>query len=143
MALAAGPDHLVDSSSGASSEAAGGPERRTIVYDMSLTRRSFLNVPSPPAAATSSWSFAQGGAGGSSILDHTGSRSTPWDLMKDPAATFKAIADLGYEYVEGGLFLVSRLAIRPPACRRCLRAHLPRPGNRQAWATPGAGELVA
>ena len=117
------------------------------MQDMSVTRRSFLNTSFAAAcgAATSSWSFAQGGAGGSSILDHTGvALYTVRDLMKDPAATFKAIADLGYKYVEGGLLPSLAPAIKAAGLKQA-SAYAPTylvTGNRQAWATPGAGELL-
>ena len=117
------------------------------MQDMSVTRRSFLNTSLVAAcgAATSSSSLAQGGAGGSSILDRTGvALFTVRDLMKDPAVTLKAIADLGYQYVEGGVFPSLAPALKAAGLKQA-SAYAPTylvTGNRQAWATPGAGELL-
>lgn len=117
------------------------------MQDMNFTRRSFLKTSLLGAcgAAASSWSFAQGKAGRSPILDRTGvALYTVRDLMKDPAATFKAIADLGYKYVEGGLFPSLAPQIKAAGLEQ-KSAYAPTylvTGNRQAWATPGAGEML-
>jgi sugar phosphate isomerase/epimerase len=110
-------------------------------------RRSFLktSLASACGVAASRWAFAQGGSAGSSILDRTGvALYTVREQMKDPAATFKAIADLGYRYVEGGLFPSLAPAIKAAGLKQ-MSAYAPTylvTGNRQAWAAPGAGELL-
>jgi sugar phosphate isomerase/epimerase len=111
--------------------------------DMGFTRRSFLKtslVGACGAAMSSSLTFAQNGG---TMLDHTGvALYTVRDLMKDPAATLKAIADLGYKYVEGGLLPAMGDAYKAAGLKQA-SAYAPTylvTGNRQAWA--GMGELV-
>jgi sugar phosphate isomerase/epimerase len=109
------------------------------VQDMGFTRRSFLKasvVGACGAAVSPSWSLAQGAREGS-VLDHTGvALYTVRDLMKDPATTLKAIADLGYKYVEGGLLPSLAPAIKDAGLKQA-SAYAPTylvTGNRQAWA---------
>jgi sugar phosphate isomerase/epimerase len=112
--------------------------------DTGFTRRSFLKtslVGACGAAVSSSWAMAQGTGG--TILDHTGvALYTVRDMMKDPATTLKAIADLGYKYVEGSLLPAMGPAIKAAGLKQT-SAYAPTylvTGNRQAWA--GMGEMV-
>jgi sugar phosphate isomerase/epimerase len=116
------------------------------MQDMGFTRRSFLKtslVGACGAAASSSWALAQGAASGATVLDRTGvALYTVRDLMKDPGTTLKAIADLGYKYVEGSLLPSLAPAIKAAGLKEA-SAYAPTylvTGNRQAWT--GMGEMV-
>lgn len=108
-----------------------------------VSRRSFLSAAAggATAAAAASRLHAQGGNAGSGTLDHLGvALYTVRDQMKsDPAGTLKAIADLGYRYVEGGL-LPSLGAATKAAGLMQASAYAPTylvTGNRTAWASTG------
>jgi sugar phosphate isomerase/epimerase len=110
---------------------------------MGFTRRSFLKtslVGACGAAVSSSWPTTASAASGTSVLDRTGvALYTVRDLMKDPATTLKAIADLGYKYVEGGLFPSLASEIKAAGLEQT-SAYAPTyllTGNRQAWAQGG------
>lgn len=111
------------------------------------SRRSFLKTTALGAAAgfvAPSWLQSVAAAAPSPMLDHLGvALYTVRDQMKaDPAGTLKAIAGLGYKYVESGLLP----SLGTPASAAGLKqasAYAPTylvTGNRQAWA--GAGDLL-
>jgi sugar phosphate isomerase/epimerase len=109
------------------------------------SRRSFLQTSLIGACGVAgpSWGFAQGAGAGSGILDRTGvALYTVRDLMKDPATTLKAIADMGYKYVEGGLRPDMGPAIKQAGLKQ-VSVYAPTylvTGNRAAWAQ--AGEML-
>jgi sugar phosphate isomerase/epimerase len=112
---------------------------------LDMSRRTFLktSLGGACAMAASPWDRVAGAADAKSsgLLEHAGvALYTVRDQMQaDPAGTLKAIAALGYRYVEGGF----RPALGPALSVAGLKqasAYLPTylvTGNRQAWAQGG------
>ena len=108
------------------------------------SRRSFLKTTALGAAAgftVPSWLPSVAAAAPSPMLDHLGvALYTVRDQMQaDPAGTLKAIAALGYKYVESGL-LPSLGTAASAAGLKQASAYAPTylvTGNRQAWAAGG------
>jgi len=112
-----------------------------------LSRRSFLKASAVGGAGLVAPAWLRGsdaGAAPAGVLDRLGvALYTVRDQMKaDAAGTLKAIADLGYRYVESSL----RPSLDPLVKAAGLKqasAYAPTylvTGNRQAWA--GAGDLL-
>lgn len=111
-----------------------------------VSRRSFLQASAVGTAGLLAPSWLPGAsahAATAGVLDHLGvALFTVREQMKaDPAGTLKAIAGLGYKYVESGLLP----SLGPAAAAAGLKqasAYAPTylvTGNREAWAK--AGEL--
>ena len=114
--------------------------------DKLLSRRSFLKSSAAGTAALSApgWLRASADAPGTGVLDHLGvALYTVREQMKaDAAGTLKAIAELGYKYVESGLLPSLGAAVKAAGLKQA-SAYAPTylvTGNRQAWA--GSGELL-
>jgi sugar phosphate isomerase/epimerase len=115
--------------------------------DTRFSRRSFLKSSAvgtagmiTPALFDSSAARAAEAA----VLEHLGvALYTVRDQMKaDAAGTLKAIADLGYRYVESGLLPSLGPALKTAGLKQA-SAYAPTylvTGNRQAWA--GSGDLL-
>lgn len=106
-----------------------------------LSRRSFLSrtVAGTLAASASPW-LGSAAAATPGILDHLGvALYTVRDQMTtDPAGTLKAIAGLGYGYVENWLFPPVGPAAKAAGLRQ-KSAYAPTyllTGNRAAWTSP-------
>jgi sugar phosphate isomerase/epimerase len=112
-----------------------------------LSRRSFLKSSAVGAGGLLTPAWLRGSAAGAAparVLEHLGvALYTVRDQMKaDPAGTLKAIAGLGYRYVESGLQPSLDAAVKAAGLKQA-SAYAPTylvTGNRQAWA--GAGELL-
>jgi hypothetical protein len=112
-----------------------------------FSRRSFLKSSAVGAAGVMGTSWALGRAAeaaSAGLLDRLGvALYTVRDQMKaDPAGTLKAIADLGYRYVESGLQPSLDAAVKAAGLKQA-SAYAPTylvTGNRQAWAD--AGDLL-
>jgi sugar phosphate isomerase/epimerase len=112
-----------------------------------FSRRSFLKSSAVGAAGLVMPAWLPGNAAGAAlagVLEHLGvALYTVRDQMKaDPAGTLKAIAGLGYRYVESGLQPSLDAAVKAAGLKQA-SAYAPTylvTGNRQAWA--GAGELL-
>ena len=112
-----------------------------------FSRRSFLKTSTVGAAGVmgTSWLFGRAAeAASAGLLDRLGvALYTVRDQMTtDPAGTLKAIADLGYRYVESGLQPSLDAAVKAAGLKQA-SAYAPTylvTGNRQAWA--GSGDLL-
>jgi sugar phosphate isomerase/epimerase len=113
-----------------------------------VSRRSFLQASAVGTAGllAPAWlpSTEAGAAAPGGVLDHVGvALYTVREQMKtDPAGTLKAIAGLGYKYVESGLVPSLGPAVAAAGLKQ-KSAYAPTylvTGNRAAWAE--AGELV-
>jgi len=111
------------------------------------SRRSFLKSSAVGAGGLLAPAWLRGsvaGAAPAGVLEHLGvALYTVRDQMKaDPAGTLKAIAGLGYRYVESALQPSLDAAVKAAGLKQA-SAYAPTylvTGNRQAWA--GAGELL-
>ena len=110
------------------------------------SRRSFLESSALAAAGLALPGFLRPAeaATGAGVLDRLGvALYTVREQMKaDPAATLKAIADLGYRYIESGLVPSLAAEVKAAGLKQP-SAYAPTylvTGNRQAWAK--AGELL-
>jgi len=117
------------------------------VEDLDRTRRSFLKTSIAGACSMAGSNLlraAEAGAGGKALpglLDRCGvALYTVRDQMKaNPAETLKAIAAMGYRYVEYGLRPSFDAALETASLKQ-KSAYLPTyliTGNRQAWAQGG------
>jgi sugar phosphate isomerase/epimerase len=112
-----------------------------------FSRRAFLRSSAVGAAGVMGASWLRGRtaeAASAGLPDRLGvALYTVRDQMKtDPAGTLKAIADLGYRYVESGLQPSLDAAVKAAGLKQA-SAYAPTylvTGNRQAWA--GGGELL-
>jgi sugar phosphate isomerase/epimerase len=112
-----------------------------------LTRRSFLKSSALGTAGLMTPGLLRSAAVEAAVpgvLDHLGvALYTVRDQMQaDAAGTLKAIANLGYHYVETGLLPALGAALKGAGLKQA-SAYAPTyliTGNRKAWA--GAGELV-
>jgi len=112
-----------------------------------ISRRSFLQSSAVGAAGLvvpAALRTSVAAAAPAALLDHLGvALYTVRDQMKaDPAGTLKAIADLGYRYIESGLQPSLDAAVKAAGLKQA-SAYAPTyllTGNRQAWA--GSGELL-
>jgi sugar phosphate isomerase/epimerase len=115
--------------------------------DTRFSRRSFLKssaVGTAGLVAPSLLHASAAHAAEAGVLEHLGvALYTVRDQMKaDATGTLKAIADLGYRYVESGLLPSLGPALRAAGLKQA-SAYAPTylvTGNRKAWA--GSGELV-
>src|SRR5438034_10602105 len=122
-------------------------DRRWQMPDSHSSRRSFLKSSAvgtaglmPPALLRS----APAVAAESGVLEHLGvALYTVRDQMKaDTPGTLKAIADLGYRYVESGLLPSLGPALKAAGLKQA-SAYAPTylvTGNRKAWA--GSGDML-
>jgi len=109
-----------------------------------FSRRSFLKSSAVGTAGLMAPALMGGSAAGaadSPLLDHLGvALYTVRDQMKtDAAGTLKAIAALGYRYVETGLLPALGPALKDSGLKQA-SAYAPTylvTGNRQAWAAGG------
>ena len=108
------------------------------------SRRSFLKTSAAGVAACAArewWGATAAQAAPAGVLDRLGvALYTVRDPMKaDAAGTLKAIADLGYRYVESGLRPSLDAAVKAAGLKQA-SAYAPTylvTGNRQAWAVTG------
>ena len=115
--------------------------------DTHFSRRSFLKSSAAGTAglvAPALLRSAAAHAAGSDVLEHLGvALYTVRDQMKaDATGTLKAIADLGYRYVESGLLPPLGAALKAAGLKQA-SAYAPTylvTGNRKAWA--GSGDLL-
>ena len=115
--------------------------------DTRLSRRSFLKSSAVGTAGLVTPGLLGANAAraaGSAVVEHLGvALYTVRDQMTtDAAGTLKAIADLGYRYVEAGLLPALGPALKAVGLRQA-SAYAPTylvTGNRKAWA--GSGDLV-
>ena len=112
-----------------------------------LSRRSFLKSSAVATAGLMTPGLLRASAvraAEAGLLDHLGvALYTVRDQMQaDAAGTLKAIADLGYRYVETGLLPALGPALKAAALKQA-SAYAPTylvTGNRKAWT--GAGEML-
>jgi sugar phosphate isomerase/epimerase len=112
--------------------------------DTHFSRRSFLKSSAAGTAAFMAPALLGGSAAGgaeSPLLEHLGvALYTVRDQMKaDAAGTLKAVAALGYRYVETGLLPSLGPALKAAGLKQA-SAYAPTylvTGNRQAWAAGG------
>lgn len=109
-----------------------------------VSRRSFLQASAAGTAGLLAPAWLPGAtahAAAPGVLDHLGvALYTVRDQMKaDPAGTLKAIASLGYKYVESGLLPSLAPALATAGLKQA-SAYAPTylvTGNREAWAKSG------
>jgi hypothetical protein len=109
-----------------------------------VSRRSFLQASAAGTAGLLAHARLPGAtahAAAPGVLDHLGvALYTVHDQMKaDPAGTLKAIAGLGYKYVESGLLPSLAPALATAGLKQA-SAYAPTylvTGNREAWAKSG------